>query len=818
MFIIRLAAEALALTDKHYDCPGNIELSDLNADEPNIEAGDNNVKERTPEPDCQLSRERLEEIRDSSKADELSLRTNRVQVTPNNTDARAVNVTEEKDSILFSILSGREDVRTACLRSELYLCFTTHSTWFNEAETSCEQRQPLHLLRPKFRTNIPGSKRTYDNRSNVEVASIHTEKQYTCSVAGSKVKEQRVSRSQHRYQVHGPGVKIVPTDQPLDLSSSSNKKLRVAKSYKERTRRTKSSRLKRITSCQRKQGPNFHTDSALPKDISGKCSESISNDGAILDRYSCSGQRLDLGSLNPSSRRSNCIANSLKTQVDFNTTLRSRFADSFPFPLSLAASMSIVAALSPSVGSRNNGQSTTASPVLPPMGSDPLIASRLLQLLTQRLNHDKALAQMHLHPSKLSTQSLVPTNLAFDNIKDAQDFDTRSGCCQRTSFTQLTDTPYADGGMVTGNAEHMMSSLPLADVSKYGSTIDTKTKFVSTLDMQFREFYNIFSNLNYHLSRIHNGARSVLQIPSVAQRLSCAFNNSATAHGNVLPSNTTFNPSTDFKSYLGELQTQLSSECLNMPNSYLIAHSLLRRLTRLIKCPESTLLKCLDHLSHRPFSDESATATRQHTFVRLLSSTLLHLTQCPLEERLDCFKANWHQAMALCGEDCPGKLILLLRNRLAQIAICSQRSRLEEREKGIQRKEIRCQEVELTLHRTAEFGKTLKQLERLRVAFDRARMTFPACLLVCVTFLLRGSHRTKIEHETTLSMERCIVDYLNTRYADGECATHDNARVTMLSNALETLQKLNKETMRGLFTGLLPEPVEVMLERSVWNR
>ncbi|KAF5404763.1 hypothetical protein PHET_01555 [Paragonimus heterotremus] len=228
------------------------------------------------------------------------------------------------------------------------------------------------------------------------------------------------------------------------------------------------------------------------------------------------------------------------------------------------------------------------------------------------------------------------------------------------------------------------------------------------------------------------------------------------------------------------------------------------RLVRLVKQPEEALITCLSQLqlfNNESGQERSIECSRQ-SVLRCLTTTLLRLIGHSLSERLNMLKGRWHQLTIICAMEDQVNISQFLRARLKE------RFAIKPTTNGCYPNE------EQTQHE-----KCIKEMERVHEIFERIHLDSFIFPLLGVDILLNQEtapyQMTKVLQQET---ECVILDYLDTctgpQTMISRASNRDRAS-TILSTALRQLHRLNRLPLKELLCDLIQEPIEDILTKSI---
>ncbi|KAA3681862.1 uncharacterized protein DEA37_0006913 [Paragonimus westermani] len=592
-------------------------------------------------------------------------------------------------SILFDMLSGRENIHTACLRSQLFLLTCKHQKGLKTYKDSvvCFRRRKLikpikcmptpeeftvtnqHTTKLNTHKSLSQSsnitKFLTDQRRNKTHLHVRLEKADRKLIRPSSLvrpgnlngmspvgKSKRVvyrsdgncgSRNEQICQISckplGEDNFLPIFDQPLDLSSST-------KNFKYKSTILKSS-IKSATMHRRQLNVNAHTGTRQQIIFS-----------PVVGKGTCPGS-------NPAEYRlkAHLHANSLEKRLyatvptstispENNTTIPN-MVDILTSPFCVATALSAAAALWSSSGVNSKPLETRT-----PCSSTHLVSASEVASQVKTANVNSLLAAERCKPLVHPVEYPHVSSLDADVIS-------QRGQMQRPPHIRnlnKTERPRSHSflGIDNGLSE---------TVSQVASE-----RWTSASNSNLHSLVNVYhSNRKNGLQneRLHCLTPNLLSELIFQQLFNAALSNRFTIPKPALVSPSSFpaqNYSTSSKLEYTSNDLEVDVRRQSKQFIQLKMHSWIFRLVRLVKQPEEALITCLSQLQlfYNESNQERSIEYNKQSVLRRLASTLLRLISYSLTERLNMLKARWHQLVVICAMEDQVNVSQFLRDRLKE--------------------------------------------------------------------------------------------------------------------------------------------------------
>ncbi|KAF8561359.1 hypothetical protein P879_07827 [Paragonimus westermani] len=685
MFIIRLAAEALAVQEEAYKSLRKSE-------------------DRLVSPislHCDAESVRLEVEPKSGDSPEVTVATQLPgeKVSSGLIGVRALaidignkpvkNNPKTNTSILFDMLSGRQNIHTACLRSRLFLLACKHQKGlktYKDSVVCFRRRKPIKPIKcvptpeeftvtnqhtTKLNTHkslsqtsnitkfLTGQRR---NKKHLHVRLEKTDRKRIRSPSLVRPgylngmspvgKSKRVvfrsddncgSRNEQICQIsckHSGEDNFLPIfDQPLDLSSST-------KSFKYKSTMLKSN-IKSGTIHRKQSNVNAHTGTRQQIILS-----------PVFGRGTCPGS-------NPAEYRlkAHLRANSLEKRLyatvptstmspENNTTIPS-MVDILTSPFCVATALSAAAALWSSSGVNSKPLETRIA-----SASTRLVSASEVANQVKTANMNSLLVAERCRPSVHSVDYPHISPLDADAISQRVQ-------TQRPSHIRSLNKAESPGshsflGIDNGRGE----TVPQVDSERWTSASN------SNLHPLVNVYYSNRKN-GLQNERLHCLTPNLLSELIFQQLFNSALSNRFTVPKPALVSPSSFqaqNYSTSSKLEYTSNDLEIDVRRQSKQFIQLKMHSWIFRLVRLVKRPEEALITCLSQLQlfYNESDQERSIEYNKQSVLRRLASTLLRFISYSLTERLNMLKGRWHQLVIICAMEDQVNVSQFLRDRLKE--------------------------------------------------------------------------------------------------------------------------------------------------------
>ncbi|KER29400.1 hypothetical protein T265_13371, partial [Opisthorchis viverrini] len=230
------------------------------------------------------------------------------------------------------------------------------------------------------------------------------------------------------------------------------------------------------------------------------------------------------------------------------------------------------------------------------------------------------------------------------------------------------------------------------------------------------------------------------------------------------------------------------------------------KLVHLLKKPEELFLECFSRMSVVGSSIEGRFP--QQVVLRCSSALMLELRNKSSETRLRLVQESWHQLFAIFALEEHLDIVSFARYKLEHLFDAlseSQRAIRSESEQSNQRI------TELSKYETLQLEDTVRYLHLLQNAIWGMELKDTVFVLIRMTLLLSGVHEDASKEELFHNTETAILHDLKTSSLSSTCFSA--LTTTQVNTTLKILRAIRKEPIRILFRDFLEEPVESLFCR-----
>ncbi|KAF7260425.1 hypothetical protein EG68_02246 [Paragonimus skrjabini miyazakii] len=823
MFIIRLAAEALALQEEAHKSLRKSENQsvspssfDYGVDSVQLEVNSKGGDSPEVTVDTQLA---------GDKVSNGLVGLHKLAIDIGNKPVK--NNPKKNSSILFDMLSGRENIHTACLRSQLFLLACKHPKGlktYKDGVVCLRRRKPTKPIKcvptleeftvtnqhtVKLNTHKPLSqsdsitKCLKDQRRGKTQLHVRLEKANRKCIRPSSLvrsgylggmspvaKPKRVvcrsydnfdSRNERMCQISWKPLNednFLPNlDQPLDLSSST-------KSFKYKSTFLKSN-IRSTTIHGKRSRVNAHTGTRqqiILSPVIGKGPGPASNSAEY---------RLKAHLLSNSLEKRLYATVPTSTITPESRTTIPNMMDILTSPFCVASALSAAAALWNSSEMNNKSLDTRIPSVSTHLVSASEVASHV-----KSANVNSLLTAERCRPLVHSVEYPHVPSLDVDAIS------------QRVQTQRL---PHIRN---LNKAERLSSHSVLEVDNRRGETVPqlTSERWTSTPNSNLQPLVSVYYSNRKNgpqNEKLHSLTPNSLSDLIFHQLFNAPLSNRFTVPKPALVSTSSL-PAQNYPtpSKPEYATSDLEADVLKQSKQFIQSkmQSWIFRLVRLVKQPEEALITCLSQLQlfYNESGQERSIEYSRQSVLRCLTTTLLRLIGHSLAERLNMLKGRWHQLTMICAMEDQVNISQFLRARLKE------RFTVKPTANGCYPNEEQIQHE-----------KCVEEMEGVHEVFGRIHLDSFLFPLLGVDILLNQEtaphHMTKVLHQET---ECVILDYLDTctgpQTMISRASNRDRAS-TILSTALKQLHRLTRLPLKELLCDLIQEPIEDILTKAIMS-